>query len=114
MDREKFKAAMESEVHGYITEKSYNCLKPIAATEDWKTNATWLIEEMAELQQALVKNLRGFDNMDDVLQEMADVWIGIQLMSRPDKNGYIGIDATEVNRAINVKLDRDLKRIEDT
>lgn len=42
-------------------------------------NIRCLIEEMAELTQALCKRLRGKDNLDNIAEEMSDVLMMLQV-----------------------------------
>lgn len=65
-----------------------------------------LIEEMAELTEALSRKMRGrtTDNYD-ILQEMADVILDILCVAE-DK----GITKEDLIRAVNVKIGREAKR----
>lgn len=64
-------------------------------------NLIIVMEELAELQQQLSKYLRGKGDHLDLVEECADVLVGI---------GYIkaicGVTDAEINKAINVKVDR--------
>ncbi len=110
MDREKFKAGMDSDIWLSST-RSARMTADVAKTTCEETNILWLIEEMAELQQALIKHQRGFDNWYDVLQELADVRIGLEILLYPDENGVTFCSRNQFDKAIDVKLDRDYRRI---
>ena len=58
-------------------------------------------EEMAELIQAISKFERGKDNKQDIITEMADVWISCCALA----NRY-DISEAEVGEAIWKKMDR--------
>ena len=58
-------------------------------------------EEMAELIQAISKFERGKDNKQDIITEMADVWISCCALA----NRY-NISEAEVGEAIWKKMDR--------
>ena len=45
-------------------------------------NIRCLIEEMAELTQALCKRLRGKDNLDNIAEEMSDVVMMLQVTQK--------------------------------
>ena len=67
-----------------------------------------LLEEMAELQKELCKDMRGMPNPEAIIAEVADVLImleQIQMMYR--------ISETRLHQITNIKLRRQLRRIED-
>lgn len=67
-----------------------------------------LLEEMAELQKEICKDMRGMPNPEAIIAEVADVLImleQIQMMYR--------ISETKLHTVTNEKLHRQLRRIED-
>ena len=80
------------------------------AIKTWGTHAQLLmvLEEMSELQKEILKNInRGKDNIDDIIDETADVEIMLDQMK------YIyGIDEAVANR-IPLKLEKVKARLED-
>ena len=73
-----------------------------------KVHQTFIaIEEMSELTKALTKNMRGEHNRQDIVEELADVYIvldQIMLMN--------GIDLDDVVRKMNEKAQRTADRLE--
>ena len=73
-----------------------------------KTLQTFVaIEEMSELTKELVKNMRGSDNHESIVEELADVYImldQIQIMN--------GINLNEVLAKMHEKLERLKERLE--
>lgn len=66
-----------------------------------------LLEEMAELQKEICKDMRGMPNPEAIIAEVADVLImleQIQMMYR--------ISETKLHAVTNEKLHRQLRRIE--
>lgn len=64
------------------------------------------IEELAELQKELTKHLRGKENWDHIVEEIADVQLMIYQMQH-----YFQIDPEEIERRIANKIDRTLNKI---
>lgn len=59
------------------------------------------MEELSELQKEVSKKLRGKGNQAAILEEIADVYIILKYIRI-----ICGFDQEDVNRAINVKMDR--------
>lgn len=67
-----------------------------------------VLEEMAELQKEICKDMRGKPNQEAITEEVADVLImleQVQMMYR--------IDETKLHEITNSKLRRQLKRMEE-
>lgn len=64
------------------------------------------IEELSELQKELTKHLRGEENWDHIVEEIADVQLMIYQMQH-----YFQIDPEEIKRRIANKIDRTLNKI---
>jgi NTP pyrophosphatase (non-canonical NTP hydrolase) len=65
------------------------------------------IEEMSELMKALTKNMRGEHNRQDIVEELADVYIVLdQIMVMH------GIDLDDVVKEMNFKAKRLADRLE--
>lgn len=64
-------------------------------------NLIIVMEELAELQQQLSKVLRGKGDHIGLIEELADVQMGLDYVKH-----ICNISDDEVNKAINVKLDR--------
>lgn len=65
------------------------------------------IEEMSELMKALTKNMRGEHNRQDIVEELADVYIVLDQVMMMH-----GIDLDEVVKKMNEKAKRMADRLE--
>lgn len=65
------------------------------------------IEEMSELMKALTKNMRGEHNRQDIVEELADVYIVLDQVMMMH-----GIDLDDVVRKMNEKAKRMADRLE--
>lgn len=61
------------------------------------------IEEMAELTKALIKSLRGKENRDNIIEEMADVEI---MMGQLKRLFVVGGDLTQVKARKMLRLEK--------
>ena len=59
------------------------------------------IEEFSELIKEICKNKRGRENLDSIIEEMADCYIMLEQLVL-----IFGIENDEINRVISEKLDR--------
>lgn len=108
MDREKFKEQMK--IPCRMSKETMNNIQVlhIANTDD-KEIYIVAMEEMAELQKEVSKQLRGLGDRDGILEEIADVTIVLgNLMSLQ------GITEDELKRAVEVKLERILAKTANT
>ena len=64
------------------------------------------IEELSELQKELCKALRDNTNIDNLVEEMADVYIMLQQMKL-----FFGINQRQINKIKNEKLERTKNRL---
>ncbi len=69
---------------------------------NWKTKCTIAMEEFAELQQEVSKQIRGYNDRFGLLEEMADAYICMEFLK-----SIFHINNDDVIRAIDVKLKRD-------
>lgn len=68
-------------------------------------NLIIVMEELAELQQEISKTIRGKGDRTHLMEEMADVYLGIKYLQE-----IFDIDDRAIARASNVKLDRQSTR----
>ena len=59
------------------------------------------LEEMSELTKELVKNMRGRDNIAEITEELADVYVTLEHIKR-----IIGIADAAVYKIAHEKIDR--------
>lgn len=76
---------------------------PISTSKDdiGTMNLVICMEELAELQQQISKYLRDKGDYLGIVEEIADVKIALEWMT-----DIMCIDKDDINKAINVKLDR--------
>lgn len=70
--------------------------------QHWKTKCTIAMEEFAELQQQVSKQIRGYEDRVGLLEEMADAYICLEFLK-----SIFDITEDDVKRAIDVKLLRE-------
>lgn len=70
--------------------------------QHWKTKCTIVMEEFAELQQQISKQIRGYEDRVGLLEEMADAYICLEFLK-----SIFDITESDVKRAIDVKLLRE-------
>ncbi|TCG10981.1 nucleoside triphosphate pyrophosphohydrolase family protein [Mycoplasma marinum] len=79
-----------------------NKIKQILESSNDKSQVLQAVEELAELSQALIKNVnRNKDNIDDITQEMADVFIMLEQLKLIYK-----IDDQELKKQMEFKVNR--------
>lgn len=66
------------------------------------------IEELSELIKEICKNKRGSDNRDSIIEEMADCYIMLDQLEK-----IFGITLSEINDAIDKKITRLEKRLDE-
>lgn len=71
----------------------------------WKLKCTIVMEELAELQQKISKQIRGYDDHVGLLEEMADVCICLSYLE-----DIFDISSEDIQKAIDVKLQRERDR----
>lgn len=68
---------------------------------DDKNQLIVALEELSELQKEICKKLRGNENVDMVIEEIADVYIMLE-----DLKQILNIKDKDIQREINFKLNR--------
>ena len=72
---------------------------------DSKTKMVIFMEEMAELQKEISKNIRGEGDNLGTLEEIADVYLCLEMLCK-----IMGFDKKSVKKAIDIKLIRERDR----
>lgn len=68
----------------------------------WKLKCTIAMEEFAELQQQVSKQIRGYGDYIGLLEEIADVYICLNFLE-----SIFSVKPEDVRKAIDVKLQRE-------
>lgn len=102
----KFRSASTKLDQKYEDEVLINSLSPVSK-DKFKgfTNLIIVNEELSECQHEVSKYLRGKGNLTSLLEETADALISIRYIQL-----ICGISDYDLNKAVNVKLDRQNKR----
>ena len=106
MDREEFKKKFNN---GSVASKieAKMAIGDILKNETQKTNCIICMEELAELQQEISKQLRNKGDRYGLLEELADVYICLEMLKK-----MFNYSSDEIIRAVEIKLDRYEKRNE--
>lgn len=101
MNREKFMHGLRSNVRLNNYERE-QIIKNGINRDRWKLRCTIIMEELAELQQAVSKQIRGFDDKIGLLEEIADTYISLKYLQK-----IFNIKDEDIEKAIDVKLERE-------
>ncbi|UMZ01214.1 hypothetical protein H8S51_005755 [Roseburia rectibacter] len=63
------------------------------------------MEEFAELQQQVSKQIWGYDDRIGLLEEMADAYIGLEFLK-----SIFNISEEDMQKAVDVKLERERRK----
>lgn len=72
-----------------------------------EVNKTIVIEELSELQKEICKDLRGYDRKEEIKEEMADVYICLQLLKE-----IYNFSDEELEKMYKRKMKRNIERME--
>nr|DAY84342.1 MAG TPA: nucleoside triphosphate pyrophosphohydrolase [Caudoviricetes sp.] len=72
----------------------------------WKLKCTVAMEEFAELQQQISKQIRGYGDRTGLLEEMADAYICLRFLE-----SIFDVKKEYLQKAIDVKLDRERRNL---
>ena len=107
MDREEFKKKMRSNDTAASKLEVKNAIGDILKSETPITNCVICMEELAELQQEISKQLRNKGDSYGLLEELADVYICLEMLKK-----MFSYTDNEIARAVKIKLDRFERRNE--
>lgn len=71
-------------------------------------NKTIVIEELLELQKELCKDLRGYNRREEIKEEMADVYICLQLLKE-----IYNFSDEDLEKMYERKMKRNIERIKE-
>lgn len=71
-------------------------------------NKTIVIEELSELQKELCKDLRGYNRREEIKEEMADVYICLQLLKE-----IYNFSDEDLEKMYGRKMKRNIQRIKE-
>lgn len=107
MDRKKFINAFQSGSDSVkLTEKQrVSIVRKTVNRDPWRTKCTIAMEECAELQKEISKQIRGYGDAYGLLEEIADVHIILMYLQT-----IFEYTDEEIQKAIDIKLRREAGR----
>lgn len=82
-------------------------IKLLLENQSVDVNKMIAVEELSELQKEICKDLRGFDRREEIKEEMADVYICLQLLKE-----IYNFSDEDLEKMYKRKMMRNLERIE--
>lgn len=105
MNRSRFIQGLKGDIQ--LSEKERRrIIRKSLQKYSWKTKCTVAMEEFAELQQQVSKQIRGYGDRIGLLEEMADVYICLNFLE-----SIFDIKPEDLQKAIDVKLERERRNL---
>lgn len=101
MNRSRFIQGLRSDIQ--LSEKERKrIIRNSIKKYPWKLKCTIAMEEFAELQQQVSKQIRGYGDKLGLLEEMADAYICLSFLE-----SIFDVKPEDIQKAIDVKLQRE-------
>lgn len=101
MNRGRFIQGLKSDIQ--LSEKErQRIIRRSLDRYPWKLKCTVAMEEFAELQQQISKQIRGYGDKLGLLEEMADAYICLNFLE-----SIFNVSPDDLRKAIDVKLQRE-------
>ena len=101
MNRSRFIQGLKSDIQ--LSEKERRrIIRNSIKKYPWKLNCTVAMEEFAELQQQVSKQIRGYGDKLGLLEEIADAYICLSFLE-----SIFDVKPEDLQKAIDVKLQRE-------
>ncbi len=81
-------------------------IKKMLNSQSVEVNKTIVIEELSELQKEVCKDLRGYERREEIKEEMADVYICLQMLKE-----IYNFSDEELEKMYERKMRRNIERI---
>lgn len=105
MNRSRFIQGLKSDIQ--LSEKERKrIIRRSLAKYPWKLKCTVTMEEFAELQQQVSKQIRGYGDRIGLLEEMADAYICLRYLG-----SIFDVRDEDLQKAIDVKLQREREKL---
>lgn len=105
MNRSRFIQGLKSDICPSEKERK-RIIRRSLAKYPWKLKCTIAMEEFAELQQQVSKQIRGYGDRLGLLEEMADAYICLNFLQ-----SIFDVKDEDLQKAIDVKLSRERVKI---
>ena len=83
-------------------------IKLLLENQSVDVNKMIAVEELSELQKEICKNLRGFDRREEIKEEIADVYICLQLLKE-----IYNFSDEDLEKMYERKMKRNIQRIKE-
>ena len=83
-------------------------IKKMLNSQSVEVNKTIVIEELSELQKEVCKDLRGYERREEIKEEMADVYICLQMLKE-----IYNFSDEELEKMYERKMRRNIQRIKE-
>ena len=97
MNRNRFIQGLNSNIQ-FSEKERQRIIRRSIQKHSWKTKCTVAMEEFAELQQQLSKQIRGYGDRIGLLEEMADAYICLNFLE-----SIFNIKSEDLQKAIDRK-----------
>lgn len=105
MNRSRFIQGLKSDIR--LSEKERKqIIRKSLQKYPWKLKCTVAMEEFAELQQQISKQIRGYGDRIGLLEEMADAYICLRFLE-----SIFDVMDEDLQKAIDVKLQREREHL---
>lgn len=101
MNRSRFIQGLRSDIQ-LSEKKRKRIIRNSIKKYPWKLKCTIAMEEFAELQQQVSKQIRGYGDKLGLLEEMADAYICLSFLE-----SIFDVKPEDIQKAIDVKLQRE-------
>lgn len=108
MNRNKFIQGLKSDIQ-FSEKERQDIIQKSIKKYPWKLKCTVAMEEFAELQQQISKQIRGYGDKIGLLEEMADAYICLSLLE-----SIFDIKKEDLQKAIDVKFERERRNLKKT
>ena len=105
MNRSRFIQGLKSDIQLSENERR-RIIRKSLQKYPWKLKCTVAMEEFAELQQQISKQVRGYGDRIGLLEEMADAYICLRFLE-----SIFDVKEEGLQKAIDVKLDRERRNL---
>lgn len=101
MNRNRFIQGMKSDIQ-FSEKERRRIIRNSIKKYPWKLKCTVAMEEFAELQQQVSKQIRGYGDKLGLLEEIADAYICLSFLE-----SIFDVKPEDLQKAIDVKLQRE-------
>ena len=105
MNRNRFIQGMKSDIQ-FSEKERRRIIRNSIKKYPWKLKCTVAMEEFAELQQQVSKQIRGYGDKLGLLEEIADAYICLSFLE-----SIFDLKPDDLQKAIDVKLQRERENV---